>query len=259
MVTSNDEIGLLAKSINNISDKLKVSIEALKGDIEFQKGLARNISHELKTPIGVIKGYAEGLLFGVADNKEMKDNYCRVIVDECDRMDSLVKELLDLSALESGNSTVKRDSIFDLSALIESVTKRLTPIFIEEGITCHTECDDGIELEGDFELLERALTNIVMNGVKYNNENRYIKLVARTVDDVVLISVYNTGEAIPHEELSKIWDVFYKVDKSRQRKFGGHGLGLSIVKSIILLHKGEVTAKNSIGGVEFILKLPLKK
>jgi two-component system sensor histidine kinase VanS len=256
-VTSGDEIGGLAKSINTISEKLKISIQGLKQDIEFQKELARNMSHELKTPIGVIKGYAEGLLYGVADDQEMMNKYCRVIVDECDRMDNLVKELLNLSMLESKDAKLEHVMKFKISLLVDSVMERLDPIFKEHSITCQTACKDELEINGDFELLGRALTNMVMNAIKYCDENKYIRISVHRADNFALVSVYNTGPGIPQEEIGKIWDVFYKVDKARSRKFGGHGLGLSIVKSIIQLHGGTVAVENRTGGVEFSITLPL--
>lgn len=256
---SQDEIGVLAYSINKISAKLKVSIERLKDDIEFQKTLARNVSHELKTPIGVIKGYAEGLLFGVADTKEMSDSYCHVIVDECDRMDHLVRELLDLSLLESRQATLDNVEQLKVSTLVETIIQRFEPIFQEHEITYEIELDDTLTVLGDIQLLERALSNIVLNAVKYNNHRRIIEIKTEKVIDGVKIEVFNTAQPIPEQQLPYIWDVFYKVDQARSRKVGGHGIGLAIVKSIILLHDGEVSVANRADGVQFTFILPNRK
>lgn len=250
-ITSKDELGLLAENINDISDKLKISIDGLKEDIEFQKRLTRNISHEVKTPIGVIKGYAEGLVYDVVGGKEMTDRYCHVIADECDRMDNMVKELLDLSMLEAKGATLNNPVTFDLNILMTSIMEKFAPIFKEENISYDLNLEEKLELYGDYELLERAISNIIMNAVKYNNEKKYIEIRTRKVDDNVHINVYNTGNLIPKEEMENIWDVFYKLDKARTRNHGGHGLGLSIVKSIINLHGGTVSVSNRIGGVEF--------
>lgn len=250
-VSSKDEIGELGQSINTISEKLKVSIEGLREDIEHQKELARNTSHELKTPIGVIKGYTEGLLYGVANNQQTKDEYLKVIINECDRMDHMVKELLDLSTLQAKNATLGKVSDFTATSLINSVLERFELIMKEQGIKCLTECPDSMMLNGDYELLERAVGNIIMNAVKYNDENKYIKVSAKEQDGKKMISVFNTGVPIPEKDLENIFEVFFKADKARSRKTGGHGLGLSIVKSIINLHGGEVFAYNKKGGVEF--------
>lgn len=254
-ISSKDEIGELGQSINTISEKLKVSIEGLKEDIERQKELARNTSHELKTPIGVIKGYTEGLLYGVANNQQTKDEYLKVIINECDRMDNMVKELLDLSTLQAKNATLGKVSSFSAASLINSVLERFELIFKEQGIKCLTECPESIMINGDYELLERAVGNIVINAVKYNDENKYIKVSAKEQDGRKIISVFNTGVPIPEKDLENIFEVFFKVDKARSRKTGGHGLGLSIVKSIINLHDGEVFAENKKGGVEFTIIL----
>ena len=250
-ITSKDEISQLGESINTISEKLKISIDSFKQDIEFQKQLTRNLSHELKTPVGVIKGYAEGLIYGVAGNPEMADKYCKVIVEECDRMDQMVKELLDLSKLETKGASLQDVTTFPLSSLIRSLLERFATIFSENGITYELDCEETIALTADYCLLERALSNIMINAVKYNNEKKLIRISTWQRGERVTISVYNTGQTIPETDLSKIWDVFYKVDNARSRKTGGHGLGLSIVKSIISLHKGTVTVVNTKDGVEF--------
>ena len=254
-ITSKDEIGELSASINTISEKLKASIDGLKDDIEHQKELARNTSHELKTPIGVIKGYTEGLLYGVAESKEMKEEYYHIIINECDRMDNMVKELLDLSSLEAKNATLGNVTTFLVSSLIKSVLERFDLIFKEQNITCQLECINSMQISGDYELIERAIGNIVMNAVKYNDDNKYIKITAKEEQDKKIISVFNTGAVIPEKEINNIFEVFYKVDKSRSRKMGGHGLGLSIVRSIIKLHGGDVLAQNKKGGVEFLIIL----
>lgn len=254
-VESSDEIGELGTSINTISDKLKVSIDGLKQDIEHQKELARNTSHELKTPIGVIKGYAEGLIHGVAQDNNTRNEYLNIIVNECDRMDKMVKELLDLSVLQAKNATLGKVTQFTAASLIGTVLERFAPVFNEQDIKCQIECPQNFMLQGDYELLERALGNILLNAVKYNNDNRYIKICVFENDEKKVISVYNTGTHIPENDLENIFEVFFKVDKARSRELGGHGLGLAIVKSIINLHNGEVFAENKQDGVEFTVIL----
>lgn len=253
-VVSEDELGVLANSINTLSDKLEASIDSLKNDIEFQKTLSRNMSHELKTPIGVIKGYAEGLTYGVADNEEMREKYLNVIVNECDRMDSLVKEMLTLSKLSVANYSINNKRRFSAIAMLSIFKERFETIIKENGVNIIWGIEDA-EIYGEYNLIISAISNLISNALKYGDKN----VIALKVEDSINytnITVFNTGENIPNEELSKIFDVFYKVDKVRSREEGGHGLGLSIVQTIVKLHGGEIEVRNKENGVEFIIKIP---
>ncbi len=257
-IKSEDELGLLAGSINTLSDKLKASVEGLQNDIEFQKSLSRNMSHELKTPIGVIKGYAEGLQFGVADNPDMREKYLQVIINECDRMDDLVKEMLTLSRLTAKDYVLHDISCFQIAALVDAVRERFSHELSECGITLFTQTNGETKLNANYELLLRAVSNLVSNAIKYNDDNKYIRLSAAENESHIIITVYNTCGGIAESELPRIFDVFYKTDKARSREKGGHGLGLSIVKSIAELHGGQIAVQNTKGGIEFTLTVPKK-
>jgi len=252
---SQDEIGNLGRSINNISEKLSGSMESLKLDVERKKQLVRNISHELKTPIGVIKGYAEGLKFGVAGDKEKTDKYCTVIADECNRMDNMVRELLNLSLLESGMFQMNL-SRFDAAELIEKVLERFEPTFLEKGITLDLNIPKNLIVAADYELLERAINNYITNAINHIEGMRIIKVTAEKKESGIRISVFNSGKPIPKDDLPHIWDVFYKVDKARSRQYGGHGLGLSIVRMIAELHGGVAGVENISEGVLFFIEIP---
>ncbi|WP_244834102.1 HAMP domain-containing sensor histidine kinase [Clostridium sp. BJN0001] len=257
-VKSNDEIGTLGKSINEISDKLSKNINDLKHDVERRKMLVRDMSHELKTPISIIKGYVEGLKYGVANNDEKRDKYYKVIVNECDRMDELIKQLLDYSMME-GSLISLNISNFNANDFIEDAVKRFKPLFEEKNIDVNIECREDIILNADRELLEKALNNYLLNAVNYciakeNKKEINIKGILR--EDNFLLSVFNTGNNIPKNELNKIWDVCYRVDKARTREYGGHGIGLSLVKLISKLHKGKCSVVNLENGVIFIIEIP---
>ncbi len=256
VVKTQDELGVLAQSLNTVSDRLKASIENLKGDIEFQKMLSRDLSHEMRTPIGVIKGYAEGLKFGVADETHMRQKYLDTIISECDRMDHMVKELLDLSKLEAKDFVLTDVVAFRLSSLCETVRERFAPIISEHQINFSVECDSSICISANYSLLERLLSNLLSNAIKYNNEKKIVRLSVREYHNQVEIVVFNTSEDIEEVELAKIFDTFYKIDKARSRKAGGHGLGLSIVSSIAHHHGGTVIARKRMDGIEFVLSLP---
>lgn len=251
---SRDEIGDLGRSINRISERLSASIEELREDVERRKQLVRNLSHEMKTPIGVIKGYAEGLKFGIADDPAKAADYCSVIAAECDRMDGMVRELLNLSLLESGTFEANL-SILDLAMLLSNLAEKFRPMLLARGISLEMHCPPGLRAMADPELLERAVSNFLVNAMDYVNEAGYIELSAVRQADEVRIAVYNTGNPIPESELAKIWDVFYKLDKARTRKRDSYGLGLSIVKTIADILGGNCGVVNESGGVLFYLDL----
>ena len=256
-VKTNDEIGSLGKSINKLSQKLSTSINKLLDDAERKKQLIRNVSHELKTPIGVIKGYAEGLKFGVADDKQKLDKYCTVIASECDRMDGMVKEILELSSLEEAVNL--QLSSFDVSDLINNISDKFAPAIKEKEINIDVNCRQGTSIIADYELLERAISNYLNNAINHIDDKKYVKITTSVVENGVKITVFNTGNRISDIDMKNIWDVFYKVDKARSREYGGFGLGLSIVKSIVDAHNGTYGALNVDGGVEFYLIIPIKK
>ena len=254
-IESQDEIGRLGKSINKISEKLSASINGLKQDVERRKQLVSNMSHELKTPIGIIKGYAEGLKYGVVDDKEKMAKYCSVIVEECDRMDNLVRELLNHSKMESGMVELNITS-FDSGEFISKIAERFKPTFIEKGITFDFKCVNNYIITADHDMLEKAINNFITNAINYVEGRNFIQLTAEKKEKGIKISVFNTGNHIPAEDLEKIWDIYYKVDKARSRKYGGHGIGLSIVRLIVQLHGGITKVENIDEGVIFSLEIP---
>ncbi|MFW2487296.1 ATP-binding protein [Clostridium chromiireducens] len=253
-INSEDEIGRLGESINKISDKLNKSISELKQDVESKKELVRNMSHELKTPIGIIKGYAEGLKYGVASDKEKMDKYCSILVEECDRMDKLVKELLNYSMIEGG--MIKLNIIsFDIYELISTIIERFRPIFNEKNINFKFECIKGYEINADSAMLEKAINNFITNAIDHVDEKKIINVIVEEKENRIKISVSNTGDNIPEVAMDKIWDVCYKVDRSRSRKYGGHGIGLSLVRLIAKLHGGVAVVENVEDGVIFSIEL----
>ena len=252
---SQDELGSLGKSINKMSEKLNANMGALRKDVSRRKQLVRNISHELKTPIGIIKGYAEGLKYGVADDKEKVQKYCQVIAEECNRMDKMVGELLNLSMLESGG--VELNILrFNIEELVKKLVNRFEPLIIKEGITLDLDIQEDLVVFADYEYLGRALNNYITNAINHIGGMKIIRVIIKKEVDVIRISVFNTGKHISEEDLINIWDAFYKVDKARTRQYGGHGVGLSIVKLIVELHKGRVGVENVKEGVLFFIDIP---
>ncbi|MCX7920602.1 MAG: cell wall metabolism sensor histidine kinase WalK [Clostridia bacterium] len=267
-VKSHDEIGHLGESINSLSEQLEKSIselkeanEILKEDIErerrideMRKGFITNVSHELKTPIALIQGYAEGLKVNINDDEENKNYYCDVIMDESFKMNKLVRQLLDLSQMESGQVDLDR-SDFDVHELVECVIKRNSIILKEKNIDVTVEKQEDISVDADYERIEQVFTNYLNNAINHVDGNKQMKVSIKRVSDKARVSVYNSGQHIPAESLDKLWTSFYKVDKARTRSYGGTGLGLSIVKAIQEAHNNRYGVENVEGGVVFWFEL----
>lgn len=266
-VKNNDEIGNLGNTLNFLSDNLDNSLtslneanEKLKEDIDkerrieaMRKEFIADVSHELKTPITLIKGYAEGIKDGVLLEETM-DESLDVIIEESDKMGKLVKDMLQLSSLESKKEIFSLTRI-DLYSLINKVVKRLSHSIEEKHIIINLNLLASM-VEGDEFRIEQVITNFLTNAVRHCNKEGQINIFMEEDIDSIKIFFENTGSNIPEEDIDKIWDKFYKVDKSRSRKDGGTGLGLSIVKNILEMHQGSYGVKNTEDGVKFYFTLP---
>lgn len=269
--TSQDEIGELGCSINHLAEQLernirelKIANNELKLDIEnkiqideMRKEFLSNVSHELKTPIALIQGYAEGLLDNISEDKESRDFYCEVIVDEADKMNKMVKKLLSLNQIEFGGNQVSMEH-FDITAVIRSVIasteilaeqKKAEIIFLQK---------EPVYVWADEYLIEEVIMNYISNALNHVDGAKeiYVKILQR--EDVARVCVFNTGERIPEEEIEKIWIKFYKVDKARTREYGGSGIGLSIVSAILAAHNRACGVVNRENGVEFWFEVDTK-
>lgn len=263
-VQSDDEVGQLGKSINSLSDQLDKAIselkeanEKLREDIErerkidkMRKEFVSNVSHELKTPIALIQGYAEGLKLNVIEDEENRNYYCDVIMDEADKMNRLVKDLLDLSQIESGYIKLEKTE-FDICSFVDHVLEKYRPIFMEKGIRLDVKKNENLIVSGDFIRVEQVLVNYLNNALNHVDDNKFIEIEVTSRDDKVRVSVFNSGKAIPADSLDKIWTSFYKVDKARTRAYGGTGLGLSVVRGILEAHHNAYGADNKDNGVVF--------
>lgn len=262
---SHDEIGILSDSINNLSDSLDKTLtdlnaknRQLSDDIEkkqtleqLRKEFISSISHELKTPIAIIKGYAEGaqMMLESGDSDGVKE-YCDVIVKESDKMNNLVHELLELSRYELGDSRLELES-FDLRAFIDDYTNTEKLVFEEHGITYSQNIRSGIICRGDFVKLSMVLNNYISNAIAHASGKKTIHIFCEEFDKIVRVKVYNSGEHISDEDIEKIWKSFYRADKSLSRKEGRYGLGLSIVSAIQNLHETDYGVENAEDGVIF--------
>lgn len=263
-VNRRDEIGQLGQSVNHLSGELdrvitelNVKNKKLEEDIEkerkideMRKEFVSSVSHELRTPLSVIQGYAEGLISNVAESEEDRKFYCDVIIKETDKMNKLVKDLLNLSQIESGYFQIEKTE-FDITSLMEYVLNKYETIFAEKNIQIQFDLGESCTAYGDMVRIEQVLTNYINNALNHVDGDRVIKTSKVLTQDKIRVSVFNTGKHIPEESLEKLWNSFYKVDKARTRAYGGYGLGLSIVKAIQELHNNSYGVENVEGGVEF--------
>lgn len=268
-VTTEDEIGMLGKSINTLSKSLENKIQELSDinlelekDIEEKSKLAEmrsqfvsDVSHELKTPIALIQGYAEGLVDGIASSEEDIKYYCEVILDEANKMSTLTRDLLDLSNLEYGKNNLNIEK-FNIVELISNTLKKNEIRFNEKDISPTFEHDDkSLYTFGDVFRIEQVLTNYINNALKNVDEKKEIIIKIKKKNNLARIFIYNSGKPISKDQLLKIWNKFYKIDASRNRDLSGSGIGLSLVKAIMNQHKNNYGVDNKENGVEFWFEL----
>lgn len=239
------------KSVNN---QLQIDIENKIQIDEMRKEFLSNVSHELKTPLALIQGYAEGLKECINDDAESRDFYCEVIMDEADKMNRMVKKLLTLNQLESGQETITIER-FDLTELILGIIHSSEILLNQNGITLTFQQEAPIYVWADEFKVEEVVTNYLSNAIHHAEGKKQIAVNCQKRKDCVRVSVFNTGKQIPDEDLDQIWIKFYKVDKARTREYGGSGIGLSIVKAIMESFHRECGVLNHEDGVEFWFEL----
>jgi len=269
-VQSNDEFGDLGRNINLMSTQLEASIRELQlanaklaNDIELKnkidamrKEFIANASHELKTPISLILGYCEALKLPDLD-KATSEEYLNIIMDESNKMNRLVMQLLKISQLESG-FTEPQISQFPIKDLIDETIRFFSILFEEKQVILQINSGDE-EVESDFDQLQTVLTNFIANALHHLDESRLIRIdCLEETDGWLKIIVFNSGKNIPESEMERIWESFYKVDKARTRSYGGQGLGLSIAKTTLLNLGHRYGVKNEPGGVAFYFEIKKK-
>ena len=273
---TDDEINNLGKSINLMSDKLEKTIKQLREtnielekDIEekskldeMRKSFISDVSHELKTPIALIQGYSEGLLENVNSDEESRKFYAEVILDETNKMDRLVKQLLELMKLEYGRREFN-DTEFNLVEVEKEVIRKSKVMIDEQNVEIEFNTPDEIKVIADDFYIEQVVSNYMTNAIKHVEEVNGKKLIKiENIVDIeknkVRVKVFNTGKQIPEEHLNRIWNRFYKIDASRNRNDGGTGIGLAFVKAIMNNYKNDYGVVNKEDGVEFYFELELK-
>ena len=278
VTNAKDEINELGKSINAMSDKLEKTIKQLRNsNIELERDIEEkskldemrtsfisDVSHELKTPIALIQGYSEGLLENVNTDEESRKFYAEVILDESNKMDRLVKQLLELMKLEYGKREFN-DKEFNIVEVEQEVIRKSKVMLEENNIQVEWQNTDEINVFADDFYIEQVITNYITNAIKNSkpttNDKKIIK-IENEIDNEnnkVRVKVFNTGDNIKEEDLNRIWNRFYKVDESRNREDGGTGIGLSFVKAIMNNYGNNYGVVNKEDGVEFYFELDLRQ
>ena len=266
-----NEIGILGKNFNTMSGKLEQAISELKSvNCQLQKDIEKkdqleemrnqflgNVSHELKTPIALIQGYAEGLKDGVSSDEESRQYYCDVIIDEAAKMNQMVKSLLTLNQLEFGDEDLVF-SRFDVVELIKGVLSSMSIMADQEEINVCFYKNHPVYVWADELKVEQVLRNYISNAFHHAMGEKEVEIAIEEKDDKVRIFVRNTGKPIPDEDLPHIWEKFYKVDKAHTRSYGGNGIGLSIVSVIMEAFHNDYGVQNLEGKVEFWFELDRK-
>lgn len=268
-----NEVGILGENFNKMSERLEETISELKSanhklqkDIEQKDHIEKmrteflgNVSHELKTPIALIQGYAEGLKEGISDDPESREFYCDVIMDEAGKMNQLVKNLLTLNQIEFGNEEAVFER-FDIVDMIRGVIQSIDILLQQKNIILKFQNTEPVYVWGDEFKAEQVIRNYINNALNHVADENIIKIKVEKDQEkeVARVSVFNTGARIPEEDIDHIWDKFYKVDKARTREYGGNGIGLSIVKAIMESFHNDYGVTNYNNGVEFWMELDLK-
>ncbi|WP_176461864.1 sensor histidine kinase [Anaeromicrobium sediminis] len=260
--TLKDEVGILGKSINRISEKLHSTISDLKHtntdlqkELQLQKRFLASVSHEFKTPVGLIRGYTESLHLGMAKDKEEAQEFTSIILQETDHLNRLISDIIFLMHIDSGIFQMNMKG-FDLAISIQGVVNKFSQMPSEKSFELSVETPSKLQVCGDEGRLIQVLENLISNGIRHVSPGGILQLTANQKNNLVKVEIYNSGKQIPKEHLPHLFNAFYSAQDSRSRNNSGTGLGLSIVNSIIQKHRGECGVFNRADGVVFWFTLP---
>ena len=257
-----DELHELGQSLNTMSDALEATIAQLQEENrrqqqqnEARRAFIANVSHELKTPIALIQNYAEALGENVAADQATRDAYCAVIEDESQKMSGLIQKMMALMQLEDGSEPVEPER-FDLCELVRNLTAKWESEFAARGVTLTLPPPDPVWVWADGYLIENVVQNYLSNARHHVPDGGRVAVTLAPAGERVRLTVFNSGSTIPAEDIPRIWESFYKVDKARTRAYGGSGIGLSLVAAIMKAHGTPYGVEVLPDGVEFYIELP---
>lgn len=251
------ELNIISETMKRVAQEIKDYTDRLELEKRVRQEFFSNASHELKTPITSIRGFAELLEGGFVDKEEIKKDFLHRIIKETNHMTGLINDILMISRLETKEAEVTLSQV-RVSVLLDDILASLEPIAVEYGVKVTAECQPVLWYGSETQLRE-ILTNLISNGIKYNKPEGSVWITAEVRNDELWITVKDNGVGIPKEDVERIFERFYRVDKGRSRKMGGTGLGLSIVKHIVEFCQGKIELTTEVEcGSTFLVRLPLE-
>ena len=256
-IKSRDELGQLAKSLNIMAAELQQKMENLKRMDNIRTDFVANVSHELKTPLTLIKGYIETLQDKGINDKDKAHRFVSIIKEHTNRLENIIDDLLSLSELELSKDCINKNE-FNLRELVDEVTLGFGYALDSKRHSLSMDLQGhDFRVKADRDKIEQVIVNLIDNAIKYTNEAGQINIFLIEHQNDITLIVKDNGIGIPEEDIDRVFERFYRVDKARSRKLGGTGLGLGIAKHIILAHKGQISIESKINqGTEVLVKLP---
>ena len=259
IIERQDEIGEIAGRINEMTEQINQLITSERDALQSNKDLIACVAHDLRTPITSVKGYLDLALDTKHYDLEQRQKYVRIAQTKVNRLEYLIHDLFNYTKLTSGEITLHRSKI-DLVQLVEQMVEELYPLFQEEELECTTKYNISyLEMNMDGELIARAVQNLLSNAIKYGKDGKHVYVELECLEQEVQIRVTNYGLVIPEESIKHLFDKFYRVERSRNVKTGGTGLGLNIAQEIVHLHGGRIQVTSGASGTCFTIALPLHK
>ena len=259
IIERQDEIGEIAGRINEMTEQINQLITSERDALQSNKDLIACVAHDLRTPITSVKGYLDLALDTKHYDLEQRQKYVRIAQTKANRLEYLIHDLFNYTKLTSGEITLHRSKI-DLVQLVEQMVEEFYPLFQEEELECTTKYNISyLEMNMDGELIARAVQNLLSNAIKYGKDGKHVYVELECLEQEVQIRVTNYGLVIPEESIKHLFDKFYRVERSRNVKTGGTGLGLNIAQEIVHLHGGRILVTSGASGTCFTIALPLHK
>ena len=259
IIERQDEIGEIAGRINEMTEQINQLITSERDALQSNKDLIACVAHDLRTPITSVKGYLDLALETKHYDLEQRQKYVRIAQTKANRLEYLIHDLFNYTKLTSGEITLHRSKI-DLVQLVEQMVEEFYPLFQEEELECTTKYNISyLEMNMDGELIARAVQNLLSNAIKYGKDGKHVYVELECLEQEVQIRVTNYGLVIPEESIKHLFDKFYRVERSRNVKTGGTGLGLNIAQEIVHLHGGRIQVTSGASGTCFTIALPLHK
>lgn len=259
IIERQDEIGEIAGRINEMTEQINQLITSERDALQSNKDLIACVAHDLRTPITSVKGYLDLALDTKHYDLEQRQKYVRIAQNKANRLEYLIHDLFNYTKLTSGEITLHRSKI-DLVQLVEQMMEEFYPLFQEEELECTTKYNISyLEMNMDGELIARAVQNLLSNAIKYGKYGKHVYVELECLEQEVQIRVTNYGLVIPEESIKHLFDKFYRVERSRNVKTGGTGLGLNIAQEIVHLHGGRIQVTSGASGTCFTIALPLHK